>query len=74
MLSDRSALGTSVLGLANILFPTSGAGDTVYQIVNVAADLVVCSILLAGDCCHDVANFGQYLQRGLSHFGGAPVT
>ena len=43
MLSDKRPLEPlfqTVLGLANILFPASGAGDAVYQIVTVAADVV----------------------------------
>ena len=39
----------TVLGLADVLFPTSCAGYTVYQIDAVAADVVSCSILLSGD-------------------------
>ena len=39
----------TVLGLADILFPTSRAGYTVYQIVAVAADVVSCSVLLTRD-------------------------
>ena len=39
----------TVLGLANIMFPTSGGGDAVYQIVIVAADVVASSIRLTGD-------------------------
>ena len=67
----------TVLGLPNILFPTSCEGYTVYQILTVAADVVSCAILLSGDLCYDVAISVQLRAipaAGVVTLWGAPVT
>ena len=39
----------TVLGLADVLFPKSCAGYTIYQVVACTADVVSCSVLFARD-------------------------
>ena len=39
----------TVLGLADVLFPTSCAGYTIYQVVACTADVVSCSVLFPCD-------------------------
>ena len=61
----------TVLGLADILFPTSCAG---YQYIRLLlVQLTLCRVRYAM-MCPSVFSFGQYLQRWFSHFWGTPVT